>query len=128
MGMQTIVRDDVLFECRKIPVMEEHHCCKDPDCKLRPEDVIYVIGYDVSAENNARNAKCAAVVVKLTRQDEPMKRDKYLKQVVYVDDWPPPGASMMQAAKLKQLWYQFTYEGAGTYIAIDARNYGKAVL
>lgn len=123
-----IVRDDVLFECRKIPVMEEHHCCKDPDCKLRPEDVIYVIGYDVSAENNARNAKCAAVVVKLTRQDEPMKRDKYLKQVVYVDDWPPPEASMMQAAKLKQLWYQFTYEGAETYIAIDARNYGKAVL
>lgn len=123
-----IVRDDVLLECRKIPVMEEHHCCKDKDNKLRPEDVIYIVGYDVAAEDNKRNARCAVVVVKLTKQSEPVKRDKYLKQVVYVDDWPPPEASMMQAQKLKQLWYQFTYEGAETYICIDARNYGKAVV
>ena len=123
-----IVRDDVLFECRKIQVMEEHHCCKDADCKLKPEDVIYVVGYDVSAEANKNNARCAAVVVKLTRQNDALKRDKYLKQVVYVDDWPPPEAGMMQARKLKQLWYQFCYEGSQTYIAIDARNYGKAVV
>lgn len=123
-----IVRDEVLLECRKVPVMEEHHCCKDPDCKLKPEDVIYVIGYDVSFENNKGNARCAAVVVKLTKQREFLKRDKYLKQVVYVDDWPPPEASMMQARKLKTLWYQFCYEGSETYIAIDARSYGKAVL
>ena len=123
-----IVRDEVLLECRKVPVMEEHHCCKDPDCKLKPEDVIYVIGYDVSFENNKGNARCAAVVVKLTKQREFLKRDKYLKQVVHVDDWPPPEASMMQARKLKTLWYQFCFEGSQTYIAIDARSYGKAVL
>ena len=35
---------------------------------------------------------------------------------------------MMQAKKLKQLWYQFCYEGSETYIAIDARSYGKAVV
>jgi hypothetical protein len=123
-----IVRDDVLYESRKIAVMEEHHCCKDKDCKLKPEDVIYVIGYDVSSENNKGNARCAAVVVKLTRQKEFIKRDKYLKQVVYVDDWPPPEAGMMQAKRLKQLWYQFCYEGSQTYIAIDARSYGRAVV
>lgn len=123
-----IVRDDVLYECRKISVMEEHHCCKDPDNKLKPEDVIYVIGYDVSSENNKGNARCAVVVIKLTKQNDFLKRDKYLKQVVYVDDWPPPEAGMMQAKKLKQLWYQFCYEGSQTYIAIDARSYGKAVV
>lgn len=123
-----IVRDDVLYECRKIPIMEEHHCCIDKGCKLKPEDVIYIIGYDVSAENNKGNARCAAVVVKLTKQAEPMKRDKYLKEVVYVDDWPPPEAGMMQAKRLKHLWHQFCYEGSQTYISIDARNYGKAVV
>ena len=123
-----IVRDEVLLECRKILVMEESHCCKDPLCKLAPEDVIYVVGYDVSFENNKGNARCAAVVVKLTKQSEFLKRDKYLKQVVYVDDWPPPETSMAQAKKLKQLWYQFCYEGSETYIAIDARSYGKAVI
>jgi hypothetical protein len=66
--------------------------------------------------------------VKLTQQSDPLKRDKYLKQVVYVDDWPPPEAGMMQARKLKQLWYQFCFEGSQTYIAIDARNYGKSVV
>jgi hypothetical protein len=35
---------------------------------------------------------------------------------------------MMQAWKLKHLWSQFCYEGSQTYIAIDARNYGKAVV
>lgn len=123
-----IVRDDVLYESRKIHVMEEHHCCKDKDCKLKPEDVIYIVGYDVSFEAGKNNARCAAVVVKLTKQHEPLKRDKYLKQVVYVDDWPPPEASMMQAQKIKQLWHQFCYEGSETYIVVDANSYGKSVV
>lgn len=35
---------------------------------------------------------------------------------------------MMQAKKLKQLWHQFCYDGSETYIVIDARSYGKAVV
>ncbi len=123
-----IVRDEVLAECRSLMVMEEHHCCKDRACTLRPEDVIYVIGYDVSYEDNKKNAKCACVVVKLTKQKEFLKRDKYLKEVVYVDDWPPPRRNMMQARRLKQIWYKFCYEGSQTYIAIDGWQYGKAVI
>ena len=123
-----IVRDDVLFESRKVAVMEEHHYCKDKDCKLKPEDVIYVLGYDVSFESGVHNARCAVVVLKLTKQMDYLKRDKYLKEVVFVDDWPPPEAGIMQARRLKQLWYQFCYEGSQTYIAIDARSYGKAVV
>lgn len=123
-----VVRDEVLTECRKLMRMEEHHCCRDRDCTLRPEDVIYVVGYDVSYEDNKKNAKCACVVVKLTKQKEWLKRDKYLKQVVYVDDWPPPRTNMMQARRLKDIWHQFCFEGSQTYIAIDGWQYGKAVI
>lgn len=123
-----IVRDDVLQESCCVMTMEEHHCCKDRDCRLSPDEVIYVIGYDVSYEDNKNNAKCACVVVKLTKQSDFLKRDKYLKQVVYVDDWPPPTSNMMQAKRLKQLWYRYCYEGSETYIAIDGWQYGKAVI
>lgn len=123
-----IVRDEVLTECRSLMLMEEHHCCKDRDCKLGPNDVIYVLGYDVSYEDNKKNAKCALVVVKLTKQKEWLKRDKYLKQVVYVDDWAPR-TGMAQAKRLKQIWYRFCIEGgAPTYIAIDGWQYGKSVI
>lgn len=123
-----IVTDEVLTDCQKLAVMEDRHCCKMAKCRLAPEDVIYVIGYDVSYAEGKKNAKCAAVVLKLTRQREFLKKDKYLKQVVYVDDWPPPANSTLQARKLKQLWYRYCFEGSETYIAIDAWQYGSAVL
>ncbi len=124
-----IVRDEVLTTSRCLMVMEEHHCCKDPDCKLKPTDVIYVIGYDVSYEDSKKNAKCACVVLKLTKQKEFLKRDKYLKQVVYVDDWPPPSTGLAQARRLKQLWYRYCVDGGeATYIAIDGWQYGKSVI
>lgn len=124
-----IVSDEDLHESRSLMLMEEHHCCKDQGCKLSPEDVIYIVGYDVSYEDNKRNAKCACVVVKLTKQNDFLKRDKYLKQVVYVDDWPPPPTSMMQAKRLKQIWYKYCIEGGNaTYIAIDGWQYGKSVV
>ncbi len=124
-----IVRDEVLTESRCLLLMEEHHCAKDRDNRLDPRDVIYVIGYDVSYEDNKQNAKCACVVVKLTKQKEWLKRDKYLKQVVWVDDWPPPNSFMAQARKLKQVWYRFCADGGNpTYIAIDAWQYGKGVV
>ena len=82
-------------------VMETEHCCKDPHPKLDPEEVIYIVGYDVSYEDSAKNAKCACVVLKLTRQREYLKRDRFLKQLVYIDDWPPPDQSKAQARRLK---------------------------
>lgn len=123
-----IVRDEILTESRQLMLMEEHHCCKDRDNKLAPKDVIYIVGYDVSYEGNKRNAKCACVVVKCTKQKEWLKRDKYLKQVVWVDDWPPPNGFMEQARRLKQVWYRFCFEGSETYIAIDSWQYGKGVV
>ena len=123
-----IVRDEVLTESRKLMLMEEHHCCKDRDNKLAAQDVIYIVGYDVSYEDDKKNAKCACVVVKCTKQKEWLKRDKYLKEVVWVDDWPPNGGFMEQAKRLKRVWYRFCCEGSQTYIAIDSWQYGKGVL
>lgn len=123
-----IVRDEVLTDCRQILLMEEHSCCKDRDNKLLPEDVIYVIGYDVSYEDSKNNAKCACVVVKLTKQKEWLKRDHYLKQVVWVDDWPPPNSPMAQAKMLKSVWHRYCYPGSQAYIAIDSWQYGKSVV
>ena len=122
-----IVRDEVLTESRSLMCMEEHHCCKDRDNKIPPEDVIYILGYDVSYEDDKKNAKCACVVVKCTKQAEWLKRDKYLKQVVWVDDWEPR-TGMEQAKRLKQIWYRFCFEGSQTYIAIDGWQYGKSVV
>lgn len=122
-----VVRDETLNESRSLLMMEEHHCCKDDDSRVKPKDVIYVVGYDVSYADGARNAKCAAVVLKLTKQTSLNKKDKFLKQAVWIDDWMPTD-HMVQAQRLKQLWYRFTFPGSQTYIAIDAQQYGTAVL
>ena len=122
-----VVRDETLNESRCLLLMEEHHCCQDQDNSLRPRDVIYVVGYDVSYADGARNAKCAAVVLKLTKQANFYKKDKFLKQAVWIDDWQPMD-HMRQAQKLKQLWYRFCATGSETYIAIDAQQFGTSVL
>lgn len=121
-----LIPDSTLTESRCLMLMEEHHCCKDYNNTLNPQDVFYIIGYDVSYANGANNAKCACVVVKCTKQKDWLRRDKYLKQVVWVDDWSPE-TPMAQAQKLKQIWYRFSIEGQNTYIAIDAWQYGTAV-
>lgn len=116
-----VIRDEVLTEARNLNIMEDRHCGN--------RDVIYIVAYDVSYEDGTRNAKCACVVTKLTRQKEFIKRNKFLKQVVYIDDWPPPRDSSVQAKKLKNVWYRFCMDGGGaTYIAIDGWSYGKAVI
>lgn len=122
-----VVRDEVLSNARNLLLMEEHHCCRDADNKLRPEDVIYVVAYDVSYSDGPQNAKCAAAVLKLTKQTGFFKRDKYLKQVVWLQDWSPTD-HMKQAKRLKELWTRFTCEGSQTYLAIDAWQFGEAVL
>lgn len=122
-----IVSDAALTDSRCLTMMEEHHCCKDRNNILKPEDVIYIIGYDVSYADGARNAKCACVVVKCTKQKEWLKRDRYLKQVVWVDDWSPKNA-MAQAKRLKHIFQRFSFEGSQTYIAVDSWQYGQAVV
>lgn len=115
----SVIRDEVLTEAKKIMVMETHHC-QDPNA-------IYVIGYDVSHEEGARHAMCAVAVVKLTKQYGRGKNDVYLKQLVYVQDMLPREASL-QAQYLKEMWRRYSMEGgAGTYIAIDNKQYGKSV-
>ena len=122
-----VIRDSTLTEARSLVCMEEHHCCKDRDNKLEPKDVFYIVGYDVSYADGAQNAKCACVVIKCTKQKEWLRRDKYLKQVVWVDDWAPMNA-MEQAKKLKSVWSRYCVEGSVAYIAIDAWQYGTGVV
>ncbi len=122
-----IIADGTLTDSRVLEIPEEHHCCKDGGNKIKPEDVIYIIGYDVSYEDNANNAKCACTVTKCTKQEEWFKSDKFLKQLVWVDDWQPTDAKL-QARKVKQMWYRFSYDNYYPYIAIDAWQYGRAVL
>lgn len=115
-----VIRDSTLTESKNLMVMESRHC-GDPNA-------IYVVSYDVSYSDGARNAKCATCVLKLERQHETNKRGRYLKSVVYVMDEDPQSVTI-QAKQLKRRWYQFCLEGGNTtYIAIDARAYGQAVL
>jgi len=122
-----LIPDSTLTESRTLLTMEEHHCCKDLNNRISIDDVFYIIGYDVSYADGANNAKCACVVVKCTKQKEWMKRDKYLKQVVWIDDWLPK-TPMEQASKLKQIWYRYCYQGHFAYIVCDAWQYGSAVV
>lgn len=127
MDQHSLIPDATLSESRCLLTMEEHHCCKDYNNTTSPDDVFYIIGYDVSYADGAINAKCATVVVKCTKQTEFIKKDKYLKQVVWVNDSPPKTA-MEQAQRLKQIWQRYCYEGHTAYIALDAWQYGSSVL
>lgn len=123
-GKNPMIADEDLYASRKLKVAEMRHC-GDPN-------VIYVIGHDVSYENGSINAKCASVVLKLTEykgNEAEKKRDKYRKEIVYIDNYPPPGDASVQAERVRQLWERFTLEGANpTYIAIDCWQYGRSVL
>ena len=123
-----MMTDETLLESQRTMVMERQHCCKSEPCSLAPADVIYVVGHDVSYEDSARNAKCATVVLKLTKQKNYLKRERYRKELVYLEDYPPPDNQMVQARKLKGVWQRFCYPGSQTYIAIDGWQYGKGVV
>lgn len=116
-----LISDETLAASRVNPIMEEHHC-GDPN-------VIYVVSHDVSYVDDAKNAKCADVVLKLTQYDDLERRDKYHKQAVFVDNYPPPKTSYEQAQKVRRLWEKFTMTGGETtYIVVDAQAYGTEVV
>lgn len=116
-----IVTDEVLARSRTLMAMEDFHC---GDTKA-----IYIVSHDVSYEDGSRNAKCADVVVKLTRYKTQAKRDKYKKQVVWADSYPPPATSFAQAQKIRTLWSKFCKDsGEATYLVVDAQAYGKEVV
>lgn len=125
-----LIRDEVLDEARQLAMMEQRHCCKDRDNKIRAENVIYIVGYDVSYRDAKGNAKCACVVLKCTKQTDFYHRDKYLKQVVWIEDWTPAETPtpIAQAQRLRKIWDRYTFEGSQTYLAIDAWQYGDGVL
>lgn len=126
-----LVRDEILTQSRDMLCMEEHTCLKDRDNKLKPEDVIYVVGNDVSYADGKINAKCATVVLKLTKQtNDWLRRDKYRKEVVWVEDWSPAETPtpIAHAKRLKSIWRRYCFEGSQTYIAIDAWQYGTGVV
>lgn len=115
-----LIRDAVLTESKNLLTMEERHC-GDPN-------VFYIIGYDISYVDGAKNAKCATAILKCERQKGD-KKNRYRKSLVYVFDNPPPQTSFQQAWQLKQLWRRFSIEiGEPSYIAVDARAYGKSVV
>lgn len=116
-----LIRDSVLTESKNLLTMEERHCGNP--------DVFYIIGYDISYVDGAKNAKCATAILKCERQKDEKKKNRYLKSLVYVFDNPPPSTSFQQAWKLKQLWKRFSIEnGEPSYISLDARAYGKSVV
>lgn len=120
-GESPLIADELLARSKKLMVMEDCHC-GDNDC-------IYIIAHDVSYTEGKKNADCADVVLKLTKYQTIEKRDKYLKQVVYVDLYKPPKTHYLQAQKVKQLWARYCKNGAqATYLAIDAQSNGTAVV
>jgi hypothetical protein len=117
-----VIRDSTLAESKNLLFMEDRHC-GDPN-------VTYIIGYDVSYAEGAKNAKCATTVLKLEEQDDPYKKGHLLKSVVYVLNEPPPAEGLqVQARRLKDRWYRFCLEGGNpTYLVVDARQYGQGVV
>ena len=116
-----MLSDEILSRSKKLMTMEDRHC-GDPN-------VIYIVAHDVSYEEGQKNAKCADVVWKLTRFSTPSKRDKYLKQAVWVNSYPPPKTEAIQASMIRVLWYRFCMSGGETtYLVVDARSVGKTVV
>lgn len=116
-----LIPDEVLTLSRRNYHMESKHCGNP--------DVIYIISHDVSYVDDSKNAKCADVVLKLTQFEDLERRDKYRKQVVYVDNYAPPKTDYLQAQRVRALWEKYCLSGGRTtYLVIDAQAYGTGVI
>lgn len=119
-GENPLIDEETLSKSRVLSVMEEKHC-GDPNA-------IYIISHDVSYAGGSKNAQCADIVLKLTRYKSSSRRDRYRKQVVYADSYPPPQTYYLQAQRVKELWRNFTLDGGeATYLLIDANSNGDSV-
>ncbi len=116
-----LISEESLMASRVLPFCELKHC-GDPD-------VIYIVSHDVSYTDGSKSAKCADVVLKLSRYDDIERRDRFRKQVVFYDSYSPPKTDYGQAEKLKRLWRAFCMNGGNaTYLVVDAQAYGTAVV
>lgn len=120
-GENPLIPDETLAKSKNLLRAEFEHC-GDPNAT-------YVVSHDVSYVDSSRNAKCADVVVKLTRCEDPDKPDKYKAQVVFVDNYAPPVTAALQAQKIKMLWSRYCLNGGETtYLVVDAQAYGTEVV
>lgn len=120
-GENPLISDEDLARSRKLMSMENRHC-GDKNC-------IYIVSHDVASEDSSKNAKCADVVIKLTKYGTVERRDKYEKQVIYADSYAPPKSGFLQAKRVKELYLKFCLpEGNTTYLVIDTRSYGKDII
>lgn len=116
-----LIPDDVLSRSKKLSVMESRHC--------GDHEAIYVVSHDVSYVDDKKNAKCADIVLKLTPYKETIKRDKYRKQVVYAETYPPPKTAYLQAQRVKAVWEKYCHNGGNaTYLVIDTWQYGTEIV
>lgn len=116
-----LISEESLVASRVLPSCELKHC-GDPD-------VIYIVSHDVSYTEGSKSAKCADAVLKLTRYDDIERRDRFRKQLVFCDSYPPPKTDYLQAEKLKALWRRFCLNGGQTtYLLVDAQAYGTGVV
>lgn len=116
-----IVKDSALQASRTLTVMEDQHCGRD--------DCFYILGYDVSSRDVSGNALCANSVLKCRVKGE-SAAEGLLKDLVYVMDFRPPATARQQAVIIKRRWWDYAKDAKGknTYLVIDARQYGQAVI
>lgn len=115
-----LISEKAIVASKNLLTMEDSHC-GDPN-------VFYIIGYDVSYADGAKNAKCATSVMKCELQTSEYKKTRYLKSIVYVTDSPPPPSATQQARILKQIWKRYCIDGGQpAYISVDSNQYGRAV-
>lgn len=116
-----LIADETLSASRRNPLAELKHSGKP--------DALYIISHDVSYVDDSKNAKCADVVLKLTHFTDLERRDKYRKQVVFVDNYAPPKTDYLQAQRVRALWERFCMDGGETtYLVVDAQAYGTGVV
>lgn len=119
-GENPLLDDETILRSSTLRLMENHHC--------GDKDAIYIVSHDVSYAGGSRNAQCADAVLKLTRYQDNERRDRYRKQVVYVDSYSPLPTYYLQSQKVKNLWKQFCLDGGqATYLVVDVNSNGDAI-